>query len=95
MSACAKADVRYTTVGQWVESDAAFALGMKEIEEEHKMSRLENLEAAATRRALIKSDKLAQFLLERLDPAYGTRIKEEHSGAVTVIFNDNVDTTQL
>lgn len=82
-------------VHRWLEEDPAFAATYQDIYEEWEKTRLNDLEAAAYRRALERSDQLMKFLLASLDPKYRDRVEQEMRGKVHVEFEDNLNLEEL
>lgn len=89
-----EAQVSYKTLQEWLREDAVFAEAFDTLTKELQLGMKEELETAAFRRAVVKSDRLAQFLLMRLDPAYGQRVKHEE-GPIQVILKENLDLSGL
>ena len=80
---------------RWLEDDPAFAAHYGEIVEEWEKVRLNDLEAAAFRRALERSDQLMKFLLASLDPKYRDRVEQDVKGKISLDMNENLSLEEL
>lgn len=91
-----EAGISIRTLARWLKEDAAFRQGYEEVQEELHLEWQEDLEDTARKRALTgRSDQLLKFLLQYLDPGYKDRLETQHSGKVTVIFNENLNLEEL
>jgi hypothetical protein len=69
----------------WRNHDEPFARAFEEVKKRVRMTRLEELEAEAYKRAKEKSDLLLMFMVKQLDPSYRDKFMEAQlTGDITV-----------